>query len=242
VTECLVLSPATIATIKKTMPVRVLLGDGSVINPRSFDGLSDWLASPSAGILVRTDGWSIGYPVGGIAGAYRAWPDRWAMHLVFRLPSGGDGLFFWDTRIEWLNMPELETLARIPSRSAKTSKVYTVKRNPQTGTISCDCPGWIYSKRDPRSCRHTLVFEQLMSNTPINPGFTLQTAAALRPLGAAEVDARNAAEFGTVRPATGTPVEPLRGSRTSPKANVTKVTVEAEPGVRVRSITFDDDI
>jgi hypothetical protein len=106
----------------------------------------------------------------------------------------------WDFE-QFKPMPDstLLTLAQIPSRKTK-GKLYTVKQNPATQAITCDCPGWIYSKREPRSCRHTLTFERLLSQTPITPGSLIPMANPDRTLTAAEVDARNIQEFGTDRP------------------------------------------
>jgi hypothetical protein len=135
-------------------------------------------------------------------------------------------------------MADLETLATLPSRRTP-GKSYTVKRNPETSEISCDCPGWIYSKRDPRSCRHTLVFEKLYSDVAINPGTMIETAPKGRVLSKEEVDARNKAEFRSTRP---TPEQVVEGNRAKAAGKKPrKVTSETTARMTIRTITFDDE-
>jgi hypothetical protein len=130
-------------------------------------------------------------------------------------------------------MADLETLATLPSRS-DPKKSYTVKRNPESGAITCDCPGWIYSRREPRSCRHTLVFEKLYSDVAINPGSSIPTTPTGRVLSKDEVDERNKKDFKTTRP---TPEQVAQG----PRAKGRKVASETTARMTIRTITFDDD-
>ena len=46
------------------------------------------------------------------------------------------------------------TVVRNFESHSRPGHFYTVKRHHQTGALSCDCPGWIYSKSDPRTCPH----------------------------------------------------------------------------------------
>lgn len=58
--------------------------------------------------------------------------------------------------------PELTEVARFPS--ASSSKVYTVKEDPD-GNLSCDCPAWRFKKpNQERACKH--VQEVTAGNIP----------------------------------------------------------------------------
>lgn len=46
------------------------------------------------------------------------------------------------------------TLVRTFKSKSRPGTIYRVKRNDQTGVLSCDCPGWIYGKDNPRTCFH----------------------------------------------------------------------------------------
>jgi hypothetical protein len=151
--------------------------------------------------LITTSGMLLGYQ-GGMGGiASRLLKDEfkefWAVGVRFAEPRQ---IVFIDQRIDWkaLYMAELQTLASIPSRK-NTKILYTVKQNPETREISCDCPGWIYSKREPRSCRHTLVFNALMSSESIRPGDPILTPPG-RLLTDAETEDRLIAEGRLVAP------------------------------------------
>ena len=57
-------------------------------------------------------------------------------------------------------MPKMEDnkvykeVGKFPSKSSP-GKYYTVKLSPSDGEYTCDCPIWIFNKRDDRTCKHT---------------------------------------------------------------------------------------
>ena len=137
-------------------------------------------------------------------------------------------------------MSDLETLAQLPSRS-DPKKIYTVKRNPLNGVITCDCPGWIFSKREPRSCRHTLVFEKLFSSSPIIPGKVITVEPTGRILSAAEVDQRNRVEFGTDKPAEAVMQPNVKSVKRKKLEDPKRVIEESTVRMTIRTITFEDE-
>jgi hypothetical protein len=55
------------------------------------------------------------------------------------------------------------TVAMIPS-SSKRGKFWAVKRNIQTGQLSCSCPAWIFQRGpavDRKPCKHVIKAMQL---------------------------------------------------------------------------------
>ena len=53
--------------------------------------------------------------------------------------------------------PEYETVTVYVSSQGE--KNWTVKRNVDTGKLSCNCPAWIFNKKGDRTCYHTLKAE-----------------------------------------------------------------------------------
>lgn len=115
-------------------------------------------------------------------------------------------------------MPEYVEVGTAPSRRNPTER-YTVKRNLQTNQLTCNCQGWIYSKRDPKSCRHTLLFTQLLSDEPVSPGdIRVVPGQDFVPQTASQVDATNQTLYGTTRPPKGT--FPTETPKTPPLSTV----------------------
>ncbi len=69
-----------------------------------------------------------------------------------------------------------EFLKRFESKSSP-GKFYEVVRDPSTGELSCDCPGWINKKKDkPRTCKHVREIEET-----IKLKLAMDVVANLRP-------------------------------------------------------------
>lgn len=129
----------------------------------------------------------------------------------------------WAPKMTREELASLVTVATVPSRSDK-SRTYTVKMNPTTQELSCDCPGWIYSKRDPRSCRHTIVFAAV-AEALVDKEKRVDPSTRFKKLSAAEVDRRNQEEFGSARP-----LETSPGSANTPNASSTSSRKTATSG------------
>lgn len=129
-------------------------------------------------------------------------------------------------------------VASVPSRSDK-GKTYEVKQDPLTQEISCSCPGWVYSKREPRSCRHSIVFDAVAS-VLVDKTKVVSPDKPFRKLTNAEVDSRNFEELGTSRP---TDAPPLTVGRKSINKKLPKDQVAQAVEIRttIRTITFEED-
>lgn len=49
-------------------------------------------------------------------------------------------------------------------KSSSSDRTYTVKRNKETGQLTCDCPAFLFQRKpvDQRSCKHTVEAQQLL--------------------------------------------------------------------------------
>jgi hypothetical protein len=184
---------------------------------------------------IRNDSWALGFPASltdaQMKEGFDLYLAEWALVIFYSArrvggPEPWRSILFIEPNIEWPTITnddiqqacmadDLITLAQIPSRRppkpGKERTTYTVKQNPETSALSCDCLGFILSKREPASCRHTLVFEKLLSDDPIRPGDNIPIAPA-RPASAATMAQRTAAAQ------LPTPTTLPKGPRTDPRA------------------------
>lgn len=167
--------------LRNNRPTRIYLGDGSSLSPDAFRGP----VPRSIAVFVRRDSWTLGIPEARwLTEAFDLWRPEWALLIWLNndLRAGtGPVLQFIEEFVTWSKDPteeigaqhvaDLEVLAQIPSRRdpkpGKTRDIYTITR--EAGTIKCTCMGYVMSKRTPPSCRHTLVFDKLMSDEAIRP-------------------------------------------------------------------------
>jgi hypothetical protein len=129
-------------------------------------------ARPDDIFLVNNDGATITINEGAVSDFEFLYPG-WALLIV-----SSSSILFHEASLRWsTDMPKdpATVLATIPSRST-SGTVYTVTQTPG-GTLLCSCPGYIYSKRSPRSCRHTLTFATLLSDASIRPNEPLPITA-----------------------------------------------------------------
>ena len=55
--------------------------------------------------------------------------------------------------------PSPYDLQAVVGSEHEPGRYWEIKRHRVTGTISCNCPSWIFSKASPKACKHTLAFE-----------------------------------------------------------------------------------
>lgn len=52
-------------------------------------------------------------------------------------------------------MAKINYLLIAKVRSFTSDKIYLIKKNPETGQLSCNCPAWIFQKGSERNpCKH----------------------------------------------------------------------------------------
>jgi hypothetical protein len=90
----------------------------------------------------------------------------WSFCVMHNIESQRHHLaLFNDSRITY--MADLEPfVGTVPSRRSK--ETYRVERL-SGGAFTCTCPGFLNSKRSPKSCRHTLAFALMLSDAPLKP-------------------------------------------------------------------------
>jgi len=63
-----------------------------------------------------------------------------------------------------------ETLKTVESFS-KAGKFYSIKRNTETGSVSCNCPAWIFQKGGERKpCKHIRSLDVTLNTVVLENG------------------------------------------------------------------------
>lgn len=224
--------------IRRGNPNRLYTGSGTGEPPerRGFPFL-DVLA-------VRRDSWTLGFPRDLTDNQIKEGLDLylrdWALLFWFNgsrstiRPLNSRSLNFVEPNLEWPTITndtvqeacmadQIVTLGRVPSR--RDSRVmYSVTQDPETQTIACDCPGFINSKRDPRSCRHTLVYAMLLSDEAVRPG---ESVIVPTPPSNPLADYRNAQMAETVQASN---TRNAQAAAPPPPAPTVRATVEPQVG------------